>query len=230
MFPEQWLDKASSGERIAADLRLKIINGSYKPGDKLTENQLAQMYETSRSPIRDAIKMLASDNLISSERMGVTVIGLSPKDIEEIYDIRLLIEGFVFEKLMKLESAELLNQLNKIIAMMEVAVKFKDADEFSLQDMLFHQTIIRFANHQQVLYLWQNLKPIMETLILISMRKRMIEDMHDFDRVIDNHLLYIQAIATNDRALFKQAMHLNFDDVDSHIDALWHSSKHRKGE
>ncbi|KAA1042359.1 GntR family transcriptional regulator [Macrococcus equipercicus] len=230
MFPEQWLDKASSGERIAADLRLKIIDGSYKPGDKLTENQLAQMYGTSRSPIRDAIKMLASDNLISSERMGVTVIGLSSKDIEEIYDIRLLIEGFVFEKLMKLESAELLNQLNKIIAMMEVAVKFKDADEFSLQDILFHQTVIRFVNHQQVLYLWQNLKPIMETLILISMRKRMTEDAHDFARVIDNHLLYIQAIVTKDRALFKQAMHLNFDDVDSHIDALWHSSKQRKGE
>lgn len=224
MFPEQWLENASSGERIAADLRLKIIDKHYKKGEKLSENQLAAVYNTSRTPIRDAIKILVSENLIVNERMGVTIIGLTDKDIEEIYDIRLMIENFVFEKLLVQDNSMLLNQLNKMIAMMEVAVKFKDADEFSLQDTLFHQQIIRSVNHQQILYLWRNLKPVMETMVLISMRNRMEHNSEDFVRVINNHKLYIQAIEQKDRKLFKEVMHLNFDDVDRHVDELWNST------
>lgn len=224
------LSQASSGEKIAADLRLKIIEGYYRPHDKLTENQLAQLYHTSRSPIRDAIKILASENLIQTERMGVTVIGLSNKDIEEIYDIRLMIESFVFERLLKMDVTNLLQSLKKSLAMMEVAVQFQDAVEFSQHDMMFHQSLIHFIQHQQILYLWQNLKPTMEALVFISMRRRMNDDADDFRRVISNHAQYIEAIEKKDRDLFKQVMHLNFDDVDSHIDSLWFSILNRKDD
>ena len=54
--------------------------------------------------------------------------------------------------------------------MMKIAIKYRDADEFSYQDVLFHETIIRSINHSYIMMIWNNLKPVMESLILLSMR------------------------------------------------------------
>ncbi|WP_231845570.1 GntR family transcriptional regulator [Macrococcoides caseolyticum] len=56
MIPKQWMDQLSTGEQIALDLRYKIISNQIKDGEKLSENTLAQMYEVSRSPVRDALR------------------------------------------------------------------------------------------------------------------------------------------------------------------------------
>ena len=63
--------------------------------------------------------------------MGAVVIGLSEKEIEEIYDVRLLIETFVFERLIKMDTTNLAMELSKTLEMMKVAIKYNDADEFS---------------------------------------------------------------------------------------------------
>lgn len=221
MIPEQWLENLSNGERIAQDLRLKIVSNAFAPNEKLSENQLASMYEVSRSPIRDAIKILANENLIIPERMGVVVKGITDKDIKEIYDIRLMIERFVFERLCNEDKSDLLIQLKKTIEMMKIAVKFKDAKDFSYYDIQFHQIFIQSIHHNQLFYLWQQIRPLMQMLVLIDMTKRMNDAYDDFNRVIENHELYLDAIEKGDKALFKQAMHLNFDDVDDSVHHLF---------
>ena len=99
LYPEKWLSKASTGEKITSELRMQIIAGVIESGTILSENKLAADFEVSRSPVRDALKVLASENMIRLERMGAVVLGLSKKEIDEIYDVRLLIESFVFERL-----------------------------------------------------------------------------------------------------------------------------------
>jgi GntR family transcriptional regulator of gluconate operon len=157
--------------------------------------------------------------------MGAVVIGLTEKEIKEIYDVRLLIETFVFERLVRLNIDELVKDLNKIVEMMKVAVKYGDSDEFSLQDVLFHETIILFINHSYIEMIWNNLKPVMEGCILLSMRARFKEKFDDFTRVINNHELYIEAISTKDRTLMVQSLHQNFDDVQEKVDDLWMSQQ-----
>src|SRR5690606_18492064 len=114
-------------------------------------------------------------NIIRLERMGAVVIGLSEKEVEEIYDVRLLIETFVFERLVRMDIDDLIFELTKILEMMKVAIKYKDADEFSYQDVLFHETIIRYIEHFYISMIWNNLKPVMEGFILLSMRARFKE-------------------------------------------------------
>jgi len=109
--------------------------------------------------------------------------------------------------------------------MMKIAVKYQDADEFSYQDVLFHETIIRAANHSYMLMIWNNLKPVMESFILLSMRSRIKEKLEDFDRIIYNHELYIKAIETKDRELMIQSLHVNFDDVQDKVEDLWISQQ-----
>ena len=187
LFPVKWLSKASAGDRVACELRMRIISGMIESGTILSENKLAADFDVSRSPIREALKILASENIIRLERMGAVVVGLTEKEIQEIYDVRLLIETFVFERLVKIDTNELVRELSKILEMMKIAIKYRDADEFSYQDVLFHETIIRSINHSYILMIWNNTKPVMECLILLSMRMRIEEKYDDFTRIIENH-------------------------------------------
>lgn len=225
LYPQKWLTKASTGDRVTSELRMQIISGLIESGTKLSENQLAAEFDVSRSPIREALKTLASENMIRLERMGAVVIGLTEKEIEEIYDVRLLIETFVFERLVKLDTSELVRELSKILEMMKVAIKYQDADEFSFQDVLFHETIIRAINHSYIMMIWNNAKPVMEAFILLSMRVRFEEKYEDFERIIGNHELYIEAIKTKNRDLMIQSLHQNFDDVQGKVDDLWMSQQ-----
>ncbi|PGD69254.1 GntR family transcriptional regulator, partial [Bacillus toyonensis] len=99
------------------------------------------------------------------------------------------------------------------------------SDEFSYQDLLFHETIIRTIEHSYILMIWNNLKPVMESLILLSMRTRFKEKYEDFERVIKNHELYIKAIESKDRAHMIEALHQNFDDVQGKVEDLWMSQQ-----
>ncbi|MBN8236345.1 GntR family transcriptional regulator [Halobacillus kuroshimensis] len=225
LYPEKWLNKASAGERVASELRIRIIAGLIESGSKLSENQMATEFSVSRSPVREALKLLASENLIRLERMGAVVLELSEKEIQEIYDVRLLIETFVFERLVKMDTAELVKELSKTLEMMKIAIKYKDADDFSYEDVLFHETIIRFIDHSHIFMIWKNLKPTLESLILISMRMRFKEKYDDFDRIINNHELYIEAIRQKDRDLMVESLHKNFDDVQGSVEDLWRSQQ-----
>ncbi|XBM34291.1 GntR family transcriptional regulator [Bacillus licheniformis] len=225
LYPEKWLSRASTGVRVACELRMRIISGLIESDTILSENKLAAEFSVSRSPIREALKILASEKIIRLERMGAVVIGLTEKEIGEIYDVRLVMETFVFERLGQANVDELVTDLSKILEMMKVSIKYKDADEFSFQDVLFHETIVRSINHSYILMIWNNLKPVMESFILLSMRARLKEKYEDFERILDNHELYIQAIKTKDRDLMLKSLHQNFDDVQGKVEDLWLSQQ-----
>ncbi len=225
LYPAKWLSKASTGIRIAYELRMRIVSNIIESGTILSENTIATDFSVSRSPVREALKILASEKIIRLERMGAVVVGLTEKEIAEIYDVRLLLETFVFEQLVKIDIEPLIKDLSKILEMMKVSIKYEDPDEFSFQDVLFHETIICAIDHSYIQMIWNNLKPVMESLILLSMRVRLKEKHDDFSRIIENHEIYLQAIKDKDRALMIQSLHQNFDDVQEKVEDLWLSQQ-----
>lgn len=84
--------------------------------------------------------------------------------------------------------------MKKQLEMMKVAVQFEDAEAFTKHDFEFHEVIIYAANHQYLKTFWNHLKPVMESLILLSMRHRMATDKQDFERIHRNHQVFIEAI------------------------------------
>jgi GntR family transcriptional regulator of gluconate operon len=65
----------------------------------------------------------------------------------------------------------------------------------------------------------------MEAFILLSMRVRFKEKYEDFQRIVENHQLYIDAIGTKNRDLMIQSLHQNFDDVQGKVEDLWRSQQ-----
>jgi GntR family transcriptional regulator, gluconate operon transcriptional repressor len=221
-YPRKRWSEASIGQQVAAHLRWRILSKDLESGTVLSENRLSEEYKVSRSPIREALRILEREDLVQLKRMGAKVIGITAKDIDEIYDVRLMLESFVFKQLLQKENNdELIKNLYMILEMMKVAVKYRDADEFSFRDIEFHETIIQSIHHRYIGILWSNIKPVMECLILLDMRHRMENHHEDFKRVIDNHALLIQSIEKRDLRLMEEAFYRNFHDVKKNSGGLW---------
>ncbi|WP_223069981.1 GntR family transcriptional regulator [Paenibacillus caui] len=199
-YPAVWLQGASLGESIACELRQRIINGTVKSGEILTENRIAAEFGTSRSPVREAMKALAAEGLIRLERMGAVVLGLSLQEIEELYDVRYLIETFAQQRLAEADTAILIDSLRKIIDRMELAAKHHDKVEFSYQDLAFHETIIREAKHSRILHLWNSIRPIVMAVMLITTEEMFSLGEDNIIRVIKKHNKLMDALQSGDAA------------------------------
>lgn len=80
-------------EVVATELRRKILECELAPGTHLAENRLADQLGVSRNPVREAIRILATEGLIEiSPRRGAFVARLSPEDAENLFDVRLVLE------------------------------------------------------------------------------------------------------------------------------------------
>ncbi|MYL71673.1 FCD domain-containing protein [Halobacillus litoralis] len=75
-------------------IKKSIIEGAYAPGTRLTEENLAKELQISRTPIREAIKRLETERLISPLKRGVIVSEFNTEDIRQIYNLRALLEGY----------------------------------------------------------------------------------------------------------------------------------------
>ena len=197
-YPSSWLKGVSLGESIACELRLQIINGTVEPGHIISENGIAADFGTSRSPVRDAMKTLSNEGLIRLERMGAVVLGLELRDVEELYDVRYLIESFVQRRLAGGQTESLINGLWQTIDKMELAAKHRDTVEFSFQDFLFHEAIITEARHTRMLHLWRSIRQVVITVMLITTKEVFTMGEAKINEVIDKHRSIIRGLESKD--------------------------------
>ncbi|RUL79941.1 GntR family transcriptional regulator [Dyella choica] len=80
-------------EMIASELRGELMAGVLRPGTDLSQVELAERFGVSRIPIRDALRILAGEGLVDIvANRGAKTISLTPKEVREIYDLRILLE------------------------------------------------------------------------------------------------------------------------------------------
>ena len=100
----------TSGQVIAAELRLGIVSGEIESHIQLSENQVAQQFNVSRPPVRDAFKLLQTDQLIQLERMGAQVLPFGDQE-KKMYDLRLMLESFAFSKLSGTDTQHIIKEM-----------------------------------------------------------------------------------------------------------------------
>ncbi len=122
-------------ERIRDD----ITYGRLMPGERLTEMKLSTIYTVSRSPIREALRQLQSEGLICFERnKGMEVLKLSIKQVEEIYDIRALLEGYAVRMSVAHLTQDDLRHLSSLHKRLIKAARDKDTQAWLDNNALFH--------------------------------------------------------------------------------------------
>ena len=186
-------------QKIATALREAILSGELKPGQHLVEMTLAAQLGVSRAPLREALQSLSKDGLIETvPYRGTTVRTLSRKDIEEIYSLRGLHEGFAIERIVERGRTEDVAKLRAVCANMQQAAAVEDYKQLNLQDDDFHRTLIVLAEHDMLLNLWNQLS--MRVRQIMSLRNHLNRDPME---VALNHPPIVDAIeaGTADKAV-----------------------------
>jgi DNA-binding GntR family transcriptional regulator len=145
------MKQASEVERVYNTLREWLIAAKLRPGDFLSEAQLAENCRTSRTPIREACSRLAQDKWLSLiPRKGYLVTPISVRDIVELYEYRKLLECFAAEKVAQSASREQIAALQAILRP-ETGAKANLA-RILAANQEFHQRLAEFASNQRVIH------------------------------------------------------------------------------
>ena len=140
-------------------LRDAILTGKLVPGERLMENQLADKLGVSRTPVREALRMLELENLVELvPRKGAQVLDMSEKDITNILEVRSALEGLATSVACKKMSKEDLQQLKNLEVDFEKAVADNDVEHFVDIDEDFHDLIFAATENDKLINIFRNLR------------------------------------------------------------------------
>lgn len=129
----------STREKIYEKVRDRITYGYLNPGERLIEESLVKEFKVSRTPIRESLRQLENEGLISFERnKGFTVSKLSPKQVDEIYKLRWLLEGYACGLTAEKATERDLTHLNQVHEKLQGMVQEKDLMGWLQFNSLFH--------------------------------------------------------------------------------------------
>ena len=137
----------SLGHRIFCILRDKILNEEYEKGQKLNEVVLSKELNISRTPIREALKQLELEGLVKSiPNKGVYVLGFSSRDIDDMLEIRVVLESLSIQLAIDRITQEELDRIKEIYDLLEFYAEKNDQERFTEVNIDFHEAIYR-ATH-----------------------------------------------------------------------------------
>ncbi|NPA24231.1 MAG: GntR family transcriptional regulator [Deltaproteobacteria bacterium] len=145
-------------DKIANFVREAIIVGKLRPGEKISEAKLADELHISRTPIREAIRMLESEGFVSIiPRRGTIVSEFSLEDFYEYFQVKACLEGFAAASVADQLSERELNKLKKLNEEEMVAVKAGDFTQYLRIHDEFHQAFLSRTGNSKLLGLIQHM-------------------------------------------------------------------------
>jgi DNA-binding GntR family transcriptional regulator len=135
-------------QTIVENIEDRILIGELKPGERLTEKMMCDILEVSRSPLREAFRILENQGfLVNKARRGVFVSQLTQKEAIDIYTIRANLESLATYLAVKTENHDLVVSLRKILDEMKNAAECGDSKKFLENNFMFHETLVSSCNN-----------------------------------------------------------------------------------
>ena len=145
-------------QKVYRALKTEIIKGSLKPGTKLSEGKIAEQMGVSRTPVREALKELAAEGFVKmNPNQAVVVSNASVEDVQEVLQIRGVLEGLAARLATKMISEEEIKELETYQKQMEYYTKKDDVLAFSEMDAEFHELILNVCGNNRLIQIRKNL-------------------------------------------------------------------------
>jgi DNA-binding GntR family transcriptional regulator len=152
--------RTSLGDVVAERLRQAILDDNLSPGQHLREEEISEMLDVSRGPVRDAFLMLQREGLVKlSRHRGATVVKLSIEDIGEVYSLRSAIESLAVRLAIRRHVPADLDVLAESMTQLQRGIKAKNTDSaLARLDLNFHDGIFQAAHHGRLSESWANIR------------------------------------------------------------------------
>ena len=146
-------------DQIAKALRDDILTGSIKGGDQLLEDQLKNEFGISRTPLREAFRVLEKEGLVEIlPRKGTFVKRISRQDIEENFPVRAILEGLAARLAYTNYTQQDIHEMEEIFDHMKEAAQRKDFIDYLKHHITFHEIFINASKNETLIALLHNLR------------------------------------------------------------------------
>lgn len=179
---------------VLLTLRKAILTGRLQPGDRLMEIQLSQQMGVSRTPVRDAIRNLEMEGLVSmSPHKGAHVASISEKGVKDVLEVRRTLEGLSVSRATRRISKEQLAALNEARQACENAMKNDNREDVVNADIRFHEIIVTATGNDRLVTIMNNLSDQ-----IFRYRYEFIKDSQHYDAMIKEHRAIYEAMLARD--------------------------------
>jgi len=161
----------SISSRVQKWISERIMSGSFPPGYRLVELNIARELKTSQAPVREALRDLEALGLVESEPFkGTRVRQVSERELQEAYQVRAIIEQHAAELAAGVLRGNT-SQLQGEIAAAHLAAVDGDIEKFSRHNAAFHRQIVEASGNSILLRVWDALGAEIRTQVFLSQEK-----------------------------------------------------------
>ncbi len=197
-------------ELVCENIRQAIIDGTFSPGERLMEIQLADEMGVSRTPVREAIRKLELEGfVVMIPRRGTYVADISIKDITEIYEIRISLDilaaGLAAERI----TDEELEKLNSYLVEIGRYVPAMDMDKIVELDTAFHDILYKATRNERLVSVIGNLREQ-----LTGIRGRSMSYPGRLVETMDEHRALVDSIASRDVERAQRAARVHIENAE----------------
>ncbi|MBO5070401.1 MAG: GntR family transcriptional regulator [Roseburia sp.] len=186
-------------------LREAILKGELKPGERLMEVQLAEKLGVSRTPIREAIRMLEQEGLaVTIPRRGAEVAKMTEKDMEDVLQIREALDELAVSIACEQISLEQLEMLKQAMREFEESTKSGEIKKIAEMDVLFHDVIYQATGNPKLVNMLNNLREQM-----YRYRVEYLKDEKNYPTLIQEHKQIVEGLSKKDKEKVTAAMHMH---------------------
>ena len=176
-------------------LRQAILRGDLVPGERLMELQLAAKLGVSRTPIREAIRMLEQEGLaITIPRKGAIVAGMTEKDMQDVLEIREALEELSVQVACDKITEEEIAELQKNMKNFEHSLKSGDLKKMAQADVEFHDVIYRATDNPKLISMLNNLREQM-----YRYRVEYLKNPQNHEQLLKEHEAIYKGIVEKDK-------------------------------
>jgi DNA-binding GntR family transcriptional regulator len=193
---------------VVTRLRELVVTGTFPPGEIFSENQLAEQFEVSRTPVREAVALLVRDRLLDQiPQVGITVHEMSDEELRDLLQTRELIETHVTARLaLKPPLDEDCDALGVLLDKMRGAADVDDRAAFLAADATFHKEIAQRAGFSLAADL---IAAMGDRIRLVGLRA--VARDGGLRQVIDEHAAILGGIVAGDGQAAEKAMSKHLD-------------------
>jgi DNA-binding GntR family transcriptional regulator len=160
------LDRSTLRERALESVRAAIISGQYRPGDHLGEVELASSLGVSRGTVREALRHLQQEGLVTAGNRGMLrVNSLTPGEVRELFQVRAALEGLAVREIIASPRREAAVGVLRT-ALEQLTDEGEDFPARIQADLAFHLQLCRLAGNSMLVEAWQRLEGRMRVAIL----------------------------------------------------------------
>lgn len=199
-------DKRVSADSLIRMLEDDILNSVFKPGERLDEQSLARRFEVSRTPVREALRHLASSGLVEIKKnQGATVRRLTTGELIEMFQVMAEFEGLAARLSARRMPREEIAELRRLHEACALSTEKDDYNAFYDANNALHDAIFRGARNH---FLQVESRKLRNRL---NVYRRHVTTPRSMAKSVAEHAKFIDAIAQGDEQLAHQLMRAHVD-------------------